>query len=1311
MNKKSEIPPGRRPQSKIRNPKSQILNPMKSAIRNPNSEIIRVLLIEDNPGDVRLIKEALDDVREVSFNLECAEQLSTGLEHMAGGGIDVVLLDLLLPDSQGLDTFTKIYAQAPGVPIIVLTGIKDEILAIDAMREGAQDYLVKGQMDNNLLRRSICYAIERKRVEKDLRESQETAYALLNATMSAAFLIDTTGIILAVNEKGAQGFDKSIDEVIGLRITDFLPTEVAEYRKRRGIEATRSGKPVRFEDELEGRCFDINIYPVFNEQRMVNRLAIYARDITERKRSEEALKESEDKFRNLAEQSPNMIFINKKGKVVYANKKCKEIMGYRRDEFYSPDFDYLSLIAPESIELVRSRFAKHINNEEVEPYEYTLITKNGRRIEAILNTKLINYEGERAILGTITDITEHKRAEEARRESEEQFRALFEQAADSIVLVDAETGELVEFNDKAYENLGYTRKEFGKLKIPDFEVIESAEEVAKHIEKIIKEGADSFETKQRRKNGEIRDIQVSTRAISICGRGFVQSIWRDITERKRAEEAVRESEERYRSLVENIDIGVILIDCDYNIVMVNGGLGRQFNKPPHEMIGKKCFREFEKRDAVCSHCPGTRVMATGEPAEVETEGLRDDGGLYNARLQGFPIFGHDGTVTGFIEVVEDITERKLAEEAMERQRQAVERLAEEREIVAKIGRIINSTLEIEKVYEQFAEEVRKVIPLDRIVINIVHPENGTYVTAYIAGLDVEGHKPGDVAPLAGSVTQELIRRRSSLLIQIDDRDDVGGRFPSLLANFQAGFRSFMAVPLISKDRVIGSLHLQSLKSRAYTAADVNLSENIGSQIAGAIANAQLYQDLKRQWAFSTTLIDTMSEGMGVLDEKGRLEFGNRRLFQMLGYSSEESVGMHWTSLVHPDYHSVVRAQGASGKDAQSSTYECQLVRKDGTPVPVLISWAPRLDDQDKYKGNVVIVTDLTERKRTEQRLREYEARYSHLLDHMPDGVALSRRGRIIRVNPTMAQMFGFPSPEKMKGLYVWDIAAPISKEIMRQQSTLSSLGQQGENRFEFQGLRKDGQAFPAEVTLTIDRSEPQPFVLSIIRNITERKNHENQRKLLSDRIMTAQEKERTLIARELHDELGQALTGIKMDMAWIKNHIKGPDEAVSDRFVALAELIDSTIESVQKMATSLRPSILDRLGLAAAIEWQANEFERRTGIECIVESMASDFTINSKTAINAYRIFQEALTNVARHAGASRVDVRMAEDGGKLAICISDDGRGIPSGKLSGPTSLGIAGMRERAGLVNGRLDIQSQREKGTRVTAYLPLSSKGSKI
>jgi|GEM_PF-1063001 len=442
------------------------------------------------------------------------------------------------------------------------------------------------------------------------------------------------------------------------------------------------------------------------------------------------------------------------------------------------------------------------------------------------------------------------------------------------------------------------------------------------------------------------------------------------------------------------------------------------------------------------------------------------------------------------------------------------------------------------------------------------------------------------------------------------------------------------------------------------------------------------------------------------DADAKIVYCNPAVEELYGYTGEELIGRDPGMLnAEPNAAEIQREVVDTVRAGKVWKGEILNRKKNGDLFYIRASIYKVLNSKGDFIALVGFHEDITGRKRDQERLREYEARYSHLLDHMPDGVALTQRRRIIRVNPPMARMFSYPSPESMEGLSLLDLASPGSEEIVRQQSTPRALGQQGENRFEFQGLCKDGSTFPAECTLTMDRGEAKSFLLAIIRDVTARKTFEEQRKLFSERIIVAQEKERALIARELHDELGQALTGIKMDMSWIKSHTKDQDEAVSARFEALGNLVDTTIESMRELAASLHPSVLDRLGLTTAIEWYAGEFERRTGIECMIESESSDFNIDSNAAINVYRIFQEALTNVARHARASRVDIRIAHNRGYLTICISDNGKGIPPQKFSEPMSLGIAGMRERAQLVKGRLDIQSRRGKGTKVTVYLPTS------
>jgi signal transduction histidine kinase len=202
-------------------------------------------------------------------------------------------------------------------------------------------------------------------------------------------------------------------------------------------------------------------------------------------------------------------------------------------------------------------------------------------------------------------------------------------------------------------------------------------------------------------------------------------------------------------------------------------------------------------------------------------------------------------IAGAIANAQLFMERMRAEEALQRSEEDAKRLAQENAVMAKIGQIISSTLDIEEVYERFGEEVRKLIFFDRISINILNHEEETATIAYIAGIYVADRRTGDVIPLVGTSTGEVYRTRSSLLIQEEDLQGITSRFPGLSSTFRAGLLSTISVPLISKDQVIGILHIQSLKPNAYTELDLKLAERVGNQIAGAIANAQLFMERMR----------------------------------------------------------------------------------------------------------------------------------------------------------------------------------------------------------------------------------------------------------------------------------------------------------------------------------------------------------------------------------------------------------------------------------------------------------------------------------
>jgi signal transduction histidine kinase len=210
---------------------------------------------------------------------------------------------------------------------------------------------------------------------------------------------------------------------------------------------------------------------------------------------------------------------------------------------------------------------------------------------------------------------------------------------------------------------------------------------------------------------------------------------------------------------------------------------------------------------------------------------------------------------------------------------------------------------------------------------------------------------------------------------------------------------------------------------------------------------------------------------------------------------------------------------------------------------------------------------------------------------------------------------------------------------------------------------------------------------------------------LTGYLENVREEERTRIAREIHDELGQQLTGLKMDAAWINKKVSGSaDQNVPDRIAVMISLIDETVKTVRRISSELRPGILDDLGLVAALEWQCQEFEKRTGIISKCRAGLDDYNFDKNFSTNIFRICQEALTNVARHAQATEVETFLTEEDGFIKVTIKDNGIGFDMEEVKAKRSLGLVGMRERAMLFKGDLAINSEKGKGTVIVLKAPI-------
>src|SRR5258706_8504201 len=213
---------------------------------------------------------------------------------------------------------------------------------------------------------------------------------------------------------------------------------------------------------------------------------------------------------------------------------------------------------------------------------------------------------------------------------------------------------------------------------------------------------------------------------------------------------------------------------------------------------------------------------------------------------------------------------------------------------------------------------------------------------------------------------------------------------------------------------------------------------------------------------------------------------------------------------------------------------------------------------------------------------------------------------------------------------------------------------------------------------------------------------EDKLRRLAAHLISVREEERAHIAREIHDELGQVLTGLKMEVAWLAKRLK--ERALIEKTDSMGKLIDSTVQTVRKIATGLRPEMLDDMGLIAAVGWQAKEFQKRTGIRCRVKLPPEGAKLDIDVSTTMFRIFQEILTNIARHSRATRVDIELGVGAERVTLDVADNGVGISDSDLSGKKSLGLLGMHERALLFGGEVRISGSTGHGTRVSVSIPL-------
>lgn len=397
-------------------------------------------------------------------------------------------------------------------------------------------------------------------------------------------------------------------------------------------------------------------------------------------------------------------------------------------------------------------------------------------------------------------------------------------------------------------------------------------------------------------------------------------------------------------------------------------------------------------------------------------------------------------------------------------------------------------------------------------------------------------------------------------------------------------------------------------------------------------------------------------------------------------------------------------------EIRNASITFRIIRPDGA-----IRWIEsRVNVQENSKGEKYsygYAEDITERKTADEAIRQSEQKYKLMFEKnpMPMWMASALDMKFISANEAAIEFYGYSNEEFLK-MSTNDLMAQTSQSDPDAISRIRSSSKNSMTHV-VSHRKKNGDVVQVEIKEHKIEYKGKPAFLILANDVTEKLIAEQMMKQsnlelreLSSHLETIREEERTTISREIHDELGQQLTGLKMDASWLSRKIPQHETILQEKITTMISLIEDTVKSVRRISSDLRPGILDDLGLIDALDWASVEFERRTGIECKFKPTVEDVSFEKNLSTGIFRVYQEALTNVARHAGASRIKTTFDKSTDNWVLVIEDDGKGFDSSDVISKKTLGLVGMKERAKMFGGKLNIASMAGVGTVIRLEVPL-------
>ncbi len=890
--------------------------------------------------------------------------------------------------------------------------------------------------------------------------------------------------------------------------------------------------------------------------------------------------------------------------------------------------------------------------------------------------------------------------------------------ANDIILLHDGAGKIIEFNDRAPEAYGYSAAEFSELNMANIRAAQLAPSFADKRREVDLAGALRFESVHVKKNGCHFPVETSVRKIDIAGKSFYQAIIRDIAERKQAEVELARQNDFIRLVIDSDPNFIFVKDAEGRYLLANKAMAESYGQTIEGIVGKHNSDFVHNPEQIAAYESANREVIASRQEKLALEtGSSVDGKSHIYQTLRKPLIQADGSVN-VLTIATDVTQLKQAEESLRRLNRSLRLLSEcnaamihsgeEESLLAEICQLIVEVGGYRMTWVGFSgQDVNKIVrPVARY----------GYGTDYLDSIaiswsdDVRGEGPTDAALKTGLTQVNIDSDTNPAMAHWRD------------AALARGYLSSIALPLKVQGKMIGVLTIYAAQTDAFHTEEIMLLEDLADNFAFGIAAQRLRAErnraearLESERAQLRTLVQTIPDLVWLKDVDGVYLNCNLQFERFFGAKEADIIGKTDYDFVDAEladhFRQKDRVAMAVGKP--SINEEWITYPDNGERALLETIKTPMLDEAGALIGVMGIARNITGRRRAEEELHRQKTFMWQVIDADPNQIFVKdAQGNFLLVNRSLASAYGL-SPKEMVGrnnaeinLLPEEVAAYLAadRQVIEDGREISLVEPltlpDGEQRW-FLTLKK-----------RLEMPDGRLSVLGIAVDITEQKQSElklaeSYKKLqrLSMHLENIRADERARIALNLHDEMGATLVAIKMGIAWLASRLPADTPQLASEVAHLSELVAGGIHTMRQIVTELRPNLLGDVGLAAAIKDYVKKFRQHSIIECVLVLPEREFALDAEQSLTIFRILQESLNNVAKHAQASRVNIRFTEREEGLSMEIEDNGVGFD---LSTPKehTFGLLGIRERALMVGGKARILSAPGKGTCVSVSISYAS-----